>query len=127
MPLLKRVRNLKSGSVVSWVVRITYIEQGREKQKWRSLRTSKKPPAATVAKVETEFWEEVNARRFKSALPKGAVQDRGEVGSSIRKYMDWLGARKSESHAERTSGILHNVMAVLGTKQLVGWTSPLFD
>lgn len=105
MPVLRR------GGV--YYVRITH----QSRQLWRSLKTTARPSAATVAAAEAELWAEAGARRPAPARP---------TTPALQAVADYLGSlaanQRSPGHRARVADVLGRAAAAIGSEDLAGWT-----
>jgi integrase len=105
----------------NWYLRITYQEEGKERQRWRSLHTKERPSRATVARIEAEMWRDVyvDKRRSEGLAP---IQHRGKAGEAVRRYVEFMEPRFSRGHVVRIKGVLYNVLANIPSTSLESWT-----
>ncbi len=104
----------------NWYIRISYLEEGKEKQRWRSLHTKEKPSRATAARIEAEMWRDVyvDKRRSEGLAP---IQHRGKAGETVRKYMEFVEPRHTPKYVRRIKTVLYNVLSILKATSLEAW------
>lgn len=113
MPALKRKRGRKSGAI--WYVRI--VANGR--QRWRSLRTRRRPSRAKVVEVEAALWREAG----RSGPDSIWLQPEGPVADLIGKFVDFLAARRSPGHVRQVERQLRRAASQMSAGDLSHWTA----
>ncbi|KAF0156318.1 MAG: xerC [Elusimicrobia bacterium] len=101
-----------------WYVRISH----KGAQHWKSLRSTRRPSAATVAEAKAALWAALKAEPPKPPPPATPVL------RAIAEYLAGLEAnQRSPAYRVRIGWVLHNAARAIGAPTLTGWTSEAIE
>ena len=123
MPLLQRKLKTKT----AWIVRISYSFPGcKEKQLWKTLKTTKRPSRALVAQTEAELWARVEEMRHEkpkpTRKPQAIVQHTGPAGVLVKEYLVYRQPLVSLNYYKQMHVVLQATAEFMGDCRIGEWT-----